>query len=390
LKTKVLAFTISQVIKVLLVSPLDPDKPGNLKFLMGGENTYARTLLANPPKGVNYIHHTKALEKGLISYLPIHKMLTYLVKFRILPPSAGTQALLIKSDFDLIHVHAYSIKIASAKKGRKKIPIVMSDSSSNFLFLRDYLHWPSWRINLGLALKRVFFDNLGVIDPDTNFGRASKLVVFSRFAAQVHKNQRIPADKIEVIYPGLPKRKLDGQKRRDYVNIFFAGVWFERKGGAILLEAFKILSKKFSNIKLTILGPVPKKLKIGGLNIFQKDFVPYPALLKQFYPEADIFVLVPPLAEGYGLVVEEAASFGVPAVVSRVYALPEMVDDGVTGFVVEPKSVKDLVEKLEVLIKDEDVRRRFGRAAQDRFNNEFTIEKSNRKLLKVYQEALAT
>ena len=54
--------------RVLLVSPLDPKKPDDLKFLMGGENTYSRSLLKNPPPGVEYIHFSKALEKKWIEY----------------------------------------------------------------------------------------------------------------------------------------------------------------------------------------------------------------------------------------------------------------------------------------------------------------------------------
>ncbi|OGD86457.1 hypothetical protein A2Z23_00640 [Candidatus Curtissbacteria bacterium RBG_16_39_7] len=364
---------------------MDPEIPGDLRFLMGGENTYTQTLLANSPKGVEYVHHTKALLDGSLEYLPIHRILANLIKLRILPLSCGTQAILLKRHFDLVHVHAYSVKILG-----KETPLVLSDSSSNYLFLRDYLNWPWWRIKLGCMMRKFIFDKFGVIDADTNLGKAVKLIVFSKFAAKIHKDLGISAKKIEVVYPGLPSQKNKARKNKNIINILFIGIWFERKGGLLLLEAFKILSKKFPNLRLTIIGPIPKNIEISGLPIFQKDFVPRAELLNTFFPNADILVLVPSKAEGYGFVVEEAASFGIPAVVSKVYALPEIVDDGKTGFVVSPGSVEDLVEELEMLIKNQKLRQKFGEAALSKFEKEFSVERSNQRLLKVYQEALTT
>lgn len=377
-----------KVLKVLLVSPTDPDPPiggpSNLKFLMGGENTYTKTLLANPPKGIQYIHHLEAAKKGLIEYLPIQKILANLVKFRILPLSSGTQTILVKNKFDLIHVHTYSLKVEGST-----VPVVMSDSSSNYLFLRDYLGWPEWRIKAGLILRKSVFSKLGVLDPDTNLEKVSKLIVFSEFAKKIHQSLGAAPDKIEVIYPGLPKMNFKKKKTRGEVNILFVGTWFERKGGPILLEAFRLLFKKFPNLRLTIVGPIPKKFRIDNLPIFQRDFVPREKLLVEFFTKADIFVLVPPKAEGYGFVVAEAASFGILAIVSRVYALPELVEDGETGFVIKPGSVSELVEKLEILIGNKKLREQMGKAALKRFETHFTAEISNQKLLKVYQEAKA-
>jgi len=58
--------------------------------------------------------------------------------------------------------------------------------------------------------------------------------------------------KVAVIYPGIYNRKIIPKKQNKIINILFAGVWFERKGGLVLLKAFDILKKKYSNIHLTI------------------------------------------------------------------------------------------------------------------------------------------
>ncbi len=371
------------LMKVLLVAPLDPIIPKNLKFLMGGENTFTRMLLANPPDGVDYIYFEDALRDGLVEYLPWQKFLSWLVKLRILPLSAGSQCFKILENFDLIHCHAYSIKI----EGRK-VPVILSVSSSNFLFLRDYLGWPLWRIKFLTFIKKVVFKNLEVLDSDTNLERAAKLIVFSNYASKIYQKLGAEKSKIEVIYPGLSRRSVSQKRRERQINILFAGVWFERKGGPLLLKAFDTLSSKYDGLRLTMLGPVPKKYNFKNLNIFQKDFVPYKNLLNGFYPRADIFVLVPPLTEGYGLVVEEAQSFGIPTIVSRICALPELVADGKTGFVIKPGSVNELVEKLEVLIVNQSLRKKMGEAAKKRFDGQFSIERSNEKLLAIYRQVL--
>lgn len=371
------------MIKVLLVSPQDPKRPINLKHLMGGESTYTETLLGYPPGGVEYIHFREALENGLVEYLPIQKLLSFLVKFRILPISAGSQCFSIRGSFDLVHCHGYSVKISGLD-----IPIVISDSSSNFLYLRDYINWPVWRIKLGYVVRRVMFRWLDTVDADTNLEKAKLLVVFSNFAKKVHLNLGADKRKIRVIYPGV-YNKGRGIKVNDGgdINILFVGVWFERKGGRLLIEAYAELSKKYSNLKLTIIGPVPSNIKLSK-NIQQVDFVPREKLMREYFPKADVLVLVPLKAEGLGFVVLEAMSFGIPAIVSDIYALSEIVENGKTGFVVTPERADELKNSLEVLINNKSSRIKMGKAAEERYRNNFSVDVMNKKLFKVYQEAL--
>ncbi len=398
------------MIRVLFVSPQDPDVPGDLKFLMGGENTYTRTLLANPPKGVIYTHHFDALSKGLVEYTVLQGLLSIFVKFRILPLSSGSQCLKIKGDFDLVHAHGYSVQITG-----KKLPIVLSDSSSNYLFLRDYMKWPEWRIRIGYFLRRKIFGLLGLMDADTNVEKASKLIVFSKFAKKIHQKLGASKNKIEMIYPGLstkyskqsdPVSEEFYETGSDMINILFVGTWFERKGGALLIEAFKILSEKYSNIRLTIVGQVPshyssseganatesrskrRSSRFHSNNIHQYDYVPRERLMRDFFPKADIFVLVPPKVEGYGFAVVEAMSFGIPVVVSNVCALPELVEDGKCGFVVKSGNVDDLYDKLEVLINDSKLRLKIGEQARRRFRQKFSTEIMQKKLVVTYRDAL--
>lgn len=407
------------MLKVLLVAPTDPKIPSDLRLLVGGENTFTKSLLASPPKNVKYTYFHEALAKGEIEYTLLHIILSILTKLRILPIGAGSQCLRIKADFDLVHSHVYGIKID------RDIPIILSDSSSNYLFLRDYVNWPKWRISFGYFLKRWLFKILGVIDADVSLGKAKKLIVFSNFAFKIHKKLGAPESKMVVINPGQPAPNLSFPRKQEsrtglsirsrmtdkrLVNILFVGIWFERKGGPLLIEAFKRLSGRHKNIKLTIIGDVPKKYKFSysssegakatesrgkiessrlrSNNIEQLDFVPREKLMREFFPKADIFVLVPPKVEGFGFAVLEAMSFGIPVIVSQVCALPELVRDGETGFIVKAGSVRELAKRLENLIVDKHLRKRMAQASRARFLKEYSAGVMNNKLVGAYKSAV--
>lgn len=375
-------YAILSCMKVLLISPKDPKVLTNLKFLMGGENTYTKTLLSHPPKGVEYIHHTEAIKTGKVKLTGFRKIDSLLMMTKILPPDAGVISIKLHDKFDLIHCHAYGLKIEGPHP-----PVVLGDSSCNFLYLRDYLGWPSVRIGWSYKFRKAFHRIMGVYDQALNLADTSKLIVFSEFAKKVHLELGAPEEKMVVVCPGLVKPPWVKRAESGVVNILFAGVWFGRKGGVVLLEAFRKLAPKYKNLRLTLLGPLPGGVSITkGENITQKDFVPYRELLNH-YRRADIFVLVPPKAEGYGLVVEEAMSFGLPVVVSNIYALPEMVEEGRTGLVVKPGDSDDLAEKLEILIKNAGLRRKMGENAQKRFLEKFWARETNKKLLLIYQKA---
>ncbi|MBI2034133.1 MAG: glycosyltransferase family 4 protein [Candidatus Levybacteria bacterium] len=373
------------MINVLLVSPTDPKVSTNLKFLMSGENTYTKMLLKYRPKGVRYTYMTDALRKGEITYTFWQRFLTLVIQARILPPDPGYLCIRLRKKFDLIHCHAYSLKI----NGNIRPPVILSDSSSNALFLRDYIGWSPNRIRIYYWLRKFIHTSLGVYDKELHLDSCKRLLVFSKFARSLHIDLGADPSRISVVPPGLPKRVERRSVHGEVVNILFAGVWFERKGGYILLAAYRNLKKHYPKLRLILLGPLPKNVAIrDNEDIQQLNFVSYKDLTGRFYPSADIFVLVPPKVEGYGMVVLEAMSFGLPIIVSNVCALPELVEDGKTGFVVKPGSIESLTLALEKLIKSRSLRKRMSREARKRFLRYYNIDIMNKKLFAIYKKVI--
>jgi glycosyltransferase involved in cell wall biosynthesis len=98
----------------------------------------------------------------------------------------------------------------------------------------------------------------------------------------------------------------------------------------------------------------------------------------------------PSIHEGFGLAALEAMASGLPVVASATGGLPELVEDGVTGFVVPVGDVDALADRLGRLLEDEELRVRMGQAARDRVREHFSGGAMGAKIAQVYDRLLAT
>jgi glycosyltransferase involved in cell wall biosynthesis len=110
---------------------------------------------------------------------------------------------------------------------------------------------------------------------------------------------------------------------------------------------------------------------------------PWPA-----YEAMDILAL-PSRSEGSPLVVMEAMGHGVPVVATRVGGVPELVTPGVTGELVESEDAEGLTASLLTLLDDPELRRRYGTAAQSRFEKEFSLATVALQYEQLYTDACA-
>jgi len=235
--------------------------------------------------------------------------------------------------------------------------------------------------------------------------------------------------KVEVVYPAVPnyykiyKESVDYsiiQNEPNTLKILFVGNNAYRKGLHELLEAFSYLEKKF-NIKLfIIISDLHKKLKNKYRSkniIYLKPKYPKEEIIRKFFIPADLFVL-PTHADLFGLVFLDAISSGTPVITTNQYATPEIVSDDYTGlfvksnrllleekplldigkyndFTVRIKSiektlVQDLIKQISRVCIDKELLKRMSHNAIKTFNktNKFSIRTRNKKLFKIYKEAL--
>jgi glycosyltransferase involved in cell wall biosynthesis len=159
-----------------------------------------------------------------------------------------------------------------------------------------------------------------------------------------------------------------------------------RKGVEVLVEAMERLPE---DIHLLLIGRMdadgltrriarsPAKERIHRTG-FRKDA---PSLSAA----CDVFCLPSTRREGLSRAIIEAMAYGVPPVVTDSGGSPELVADGVSGFVVPVKDGKALADAIERLYRDPELRKRLGRGARERIATDFRNEDTVRKTIELYE-----
>ena len=98
---------------------------------------------------------------------------------------------------------------------------------------------------------------------------------------------------------------------------------------------------------------------------------------------------VPDKSELLGLVALEGMAGGKPVIVTRTTSLPELVEDGVTGFIVPPRNHAALGAKMDLLVRDPELSRRLGRQAREHVQRKFTWDRVADVALGFYQKLLS-
>jgi alpha-maltose-1-phosphate synthase len=91
--------------------------------------------------------------------------------------------------------------------------------------------------------------------------------------------------------------------------------------------------------------------------------------------------------DAFGLVFQEAAAAGLPRIGTRTHAVPEIINDGVSGLLVRPGDRESLVRALRTLIDCAELRHRFGRAARDQVLRDAHPDDYRRRLAGIIREA---
>ena len=190
------------------------------------------------------------------------------------------------------------------------------------------------------------------------------------------------------------------------VLFMFAGAVRAEKGAIQLAQAFVKLAGHHDNAFLAIAGG--SKLWVGGIPpnetaeievrqilgdaVTQRRAsllgIVAPAALPSYYAAADVFVLPSICQEAFGLVILEAFAAGVPVIGTRSGGVPELVEDGRTGLLVNQADVDGLHDAMRRLLLDHELRARLGAAARQTAVN-MSWEKTVDRLEGIYQGVLS-
>lgn len=187
------------------------------------------------------------------------------------------------------------------------------------------------------------------------------------------------------------RRKLrDELGIRDTDCVFlFLGRITKDKGVLDLITAFDVHCKNNNDSTLLIVGPdeenLLKDIESFHPNLASKmHIIGYTNTPETYMQCSDVFCL-PSYREGFGSVVIEAASVGIPAIGSRIYGITDSIVDGKTGYVHDPKNILEITMLMNQLSSDSRLRETLGNTAMDRAHEEFSQDVVTNALLDFYR-----
>jgi L-malate glycosyltransferase len=181
---------------------------------------------------------------------------------------------------------------------------------------------------------------------------------------------------------------------REYLTIGIIKTLESIYGIDILITAFSLISKQYSNLKLLIIGNGSQltALQQQAIDLGLDNRIEFlPAIPHHLVPaylaKIDVFVM-PSREESFGVAVLEASACGLPVVASNVGGLPEVIADGVTGFLVPPGQPQAISEKISKLIESPALRQSMGTNGRNFVEENYKWSDSLHKMSAIYQSFL--
>lgn len=177
-------------------------------------------------------------------------------------------------------------------------------------------------------------------------------------------------------------------------RLLYVGRIAAAKGLPILLESLVILKKQHPEILLTVVGDGSDRKDLEAMTVDlglnqNVDFVGYKSQteVREYFQKTDVFVMSS-FAEGIPVVLMEAMAAGVPVVATQIAGISELVEDNINGYLVPPGDSHLLTIRIEELLKNCELRAKFGTAGRAKVEKEFNIQHEAARLYQLMNSAL--
>lgn len=216
--------------------------------------------------------------------------------------------------------------------------------------------------------------------------RAAHIIANSEFTKSRLVSYGIPHQRIVVMYPCLEREIPPPRVHNAGFIVLTAARLVERKGIDASLHAIARLISRFPQIIYHIAGEGPDRVRLEKIaNELQiSDHVVFHGAvseetLEKLYTNADVFLMpareIGGDVEGFGMVFLEANAHGVPVIGGASGGVPEAINDGESGLLVNPTSVTEIQDALERILGDPSFAARVGAGGRARVEREFGWEK---------------
>lgn len=284
---------------------------------------------------------------------------------------------------DIIHGAVFEgVTMAAINGWIKKVPIIVLEETSDPINR-------SWKGNLLMKVLSKLSDKvIGVSDPVTEEYLKGKLGLSDKKAITINNGVALPRE-VSLLEINEAK-KIWGINENDFVIGSVGRMLSDaNKRFSDLIKAFANFVEGKENVKLILVGEGPER---KGYEELVKDlgitgaviFAGYQSDVTLFYKLMDVFSLVSK-NESFGLVLAEAMLNKLPVIATRVGGMKYIVEDNETGFLVEPMNINQIVEKMEVLYMNPQLREKMGSKGILRSLNKYTEEEYVKKISTLYK-----
>jgi glycosyltransferase involved in cell wall biosynthesis len=362
-------------------------RPGPEHLLSGDDrDAHASTTALVPPRPADLVGaHLRALLTRPLRYLSTLRLALSLT------PSGPRAAL-----WQLFYFgEAALMWSACARRGTRHIHAHHANVASDIALLAAHLGGSGWSWSFTLHGPTELFD--------VREHRLAQKAELARFVVCISEYARSQVmglvgtehwDKLHVVHCGLEVARFPAADRRERANaaeVLTVGRVVPVKGQSLLIRAIAELTGRGVHARLTIVGDGPQLPELRALadRLGVAGSVDFAGAVGQeeiggYYERADVFAM-PSFAEGLPVVLMEAMASGLPVVASRITGVPELVEDEVSGLLLAPGRLDDLVDALaRTLTSMPEQRAAMGRAGRARVEAEFAVDRTALELRELF------
>jgi glycosyltransferase involved in cell wall biosynthesis len=279
---------------------------------------------------------------------------------------------------DVLHLHSQNLALLASDLMRRVPTVVTADMTMMQTTEQHAAQGWAWTYAPSRRLEAAALRN------------AAAVVTFSDWAARsMIEGHGLAPERVRVVPPGVdlehfgdldPAQRGAGGVRR----VLFVGGEFARKGGPTLVEVF-LAQFADAGVELhvvtgdqTTVPAHPRIVVHRGVKAFSPEW-------QRLYAQADLFVM-PTRRDASPFVFVEAMAAGIPVIGTTVGAVPEMVVEGETGFIVAPDDRRALAERMRLLLDDEALRRRIGQNGRRHVSTRYDARRNAQRLEQIFVE----
>lgn len=311
-------------------------------------------------------------ERAVAIGVPVHCVTRGVAR---LPAARQIRKLLRRARFDLVHANeAHAVSAAWLAGAHRRVPMVISRR----------VGYPIGKTRLARA----------------RYEAAASIVANSKWVAERAAASGAPREKLTVVYEGteVPPRFTPEQRRaarrewkivENVPLLGCVGVLLPDKGHEWLIRALAELRKEFPAAKLLLAGDGPCRGNLESLaqELGVRDAVIFAGFVKavdKIYAALDVFLL-PSFFEALNNSLLAAMAYEIPSIAFDRGALGEIIEDGVSGFLVKAADGPALQRAVAAILRDPAKGKKIGEAGRRRVEQNFSADKMVEETIRVYK-----